>query len=380
MNLKIAYAFLVGLTLGIIFLNIPPGLTVLIELYGTTYTGIAILMSALLWTHALMQIPAGVITDRLGIRYTLIIGIALMTIGNAIPIVFPRLGWAVAGRVLTGLGTGTSLVSAMKTIASYAPEGKAGSYQAFFAAAFSAGNILAYLLIPVLIPFGWWWTYLVPVICCAALWLMWFGLSLKPRIAKQSPPQSLGRVLKIRSGWIIGFYHALSYGSILALGNWIPTLLAESSAATTSTGLAWVGALAMLTGGLSRVAGGFVLYRISARMIANGTMGLMTALFIVLFWTKNFEPVLILALLAIWVAGFNYAALYQTACYAVEAESVATILGLVNFLANLGAIAFTMFFGLAKDITGSLSWGFVVMAICGIAAIICGRKTFKPAN
>ena len=209
---------------------------------------------------------------------------------------------------------------------------------------------------------------------------MWFGLTLKPKAVNPSPPLSLGHILQIRSGWVIGFYHALSYGSILALGNWIPSLLAESSAATTTTKLAWVGALAMLIGGLARLAGGFVLFRISAKMIANGTMWLMSILFFVLFWTNDFEPVLILALLAIWVAGFNYAALYQTACYAVDSESVATILGLVNFLANIGAIAFTMIFGLAKDITGSLSWGFVVMAISGIAAIICGRKTFKPIS
>ena len=70
MNIQTLFALLVGLTVGIVFMNIPPVLTELMDIYGTTYTQISVLMSALLWTHAAMQIPAGMIVDRLGIRRT----------------------------------------------------------------------------------------------------------------------------------------------------------------------------------------------------------------------------------------------------------------------------------------------------------------------
>ena len=54
------------------------------------------------------------------------------------------------------------------------------------------------------------------------------------------------------SPWVLGIYHALSYGSMLSLGNWIPSLLAEVSFQQTATQLAWGGALVMLVSGLSR--------------------------------------------------------------------------------------------------------------------------------
>jgi len=39
-------------------------------LYGVSYTQISVLMSALLWPHTIMQLPAGMIVDKLGVRRT----------------------------------------------------------------------------------------------------------------------------------------------------------------------------------------------------------------------------------------------------------------------------------------------------------------------
>ena len=64
MDYRILFTFVMGLVLGIIFLNIPPALDTLMLLYSVTYTDISVLISSLLWSHALMQIPAGIITDR----------------------------------------------------------------------------------------------------------------------------------------------------------------------------------------------------------------------------------------------------------------------------------------------------------------------------
>jgi|GEM_PF-5369275 len=70
LNREIRFAYLASLNVGIVFLNIPPGMSVLMDLYDISYTGISILMSALLWSHALIQIPAGLVADWFGIRNT----------------------------------------------------------------------------------------------------------------------------------------------------------------------------------------------------------------------------------------------------------------------------------------------------------------------
>jgi len=111
-----------GLNLGLTMMSIPPALDDLMALYGVSYTRISVLMSALFWTHALLQVPAGMIGDRFGVARTLIISLTFMAVGNLVPAALPSLNIAIVGRVLTGIGTGLSFVIVMKFVALYAPQ------------------------------------------------------------------------------------------------------------------------------------------------------------------------------------------------------------------------------------------------------------------
>jgi MFS family permease len=114
---EIIFALLNGLNLGVVIMNLPPVLSELMELYGVSYTQISVILSALLWPHAAMQLPAGMITDRLGIRRTQLVSLACMGLGNALPVVTPDLSWGVGGRMITGLGTGMGWLATLKLLA-----------------------------------------------------------------------------------------------------------------------------------------------------------------------------------------------------------------------------------------------------------------------
>jgi nitrate/nitrite transporter NarK len=90
-------------------------------------------------------------------------------------------------------------------------------------------------------------------------------------------------------------------------------------------------------------------------------------------------PLLILAILAAWFASINFGAIFHLASRATSPESVATLIGFVNFLANLGAIFFTLIFGWIKDTTGSFSWGFCVLASLCLSAFLLGRIPLQNA-
>ena len=62
------------------FMNIPPVATQFMQLFHVGYSGLSFLLSALFWTHALAQIPAGLIIDRLGILRSLVIATILCTV------------------------------------------------------------------------------------------------------------------------------------------------------------------------------------------------------------------------------------------------------------------------------------------------------------
>ncbi|MFD3444609.1 nitrate/nitrite transporter [Microbacteriaceae bacterium 4G12] len=66
--------------------------------------------------YAGLQIPIGVILDRVGARWLLIAGAALMMIGQLTLAFAPSIGIAILGRVLVGAGDATAFVSVIRLI------------------------------------------------------------------------------------------------------------------------------------------------------------------------------------------------------------------------------------------------------------------------
>jgi nitrate/nitrite transporter NarK len=377
MNGKILFSIIMGLNLGIIFMNIPPALDELMIFYNVSYTRISLLISALLWSHALMQVPAGMITDRWGVRRTLILSLICMIFGHILSIAFPPLELAILGRVIAGIGTGLSVASTMKLVALYAPGGRIGTYQAFFGGFFSIGSIVAYLLIPRLLPVGWQWVYIFPLMTCLFLLAMLGMLKLKSDHTGAFATLNLGKVFRVQEGWVLGVYHALSFGSILTLGNWVPSLLAEVWGDVTTVQYAWGGALVMLVSGIGRLSGGVILFRFRPLLIVNASIIILFAVFLGIFVIPSPGLVLTLTLLAAWFASINFGALFHVASQITPPESYATMFGFINFLANMGAMVFTVMFGLIKDSVGTFTWGFAVMAFLCLSAYLAGRISFR---
>ena len=374
MKTKITFIILLGLNLGFTFMNLPPALESLMVLYGAMYTEIAVLMSALLWTHAAIQVPGGMISDRIGTRAALFISLFFMLAGNLLPSVAPNLGLAILGRVLSGTGTGLGFIATMKMITIIAPPGRAGSYQAQLGGAFSIGSVVAYMTIPHISLWGWRWIYLVSSLVCLPLAGILFIIKLQERQGPFRAEVSLKQILRMPPGWILGIYHALSYGSVLTLGNWIPSLLAEVWPGQTATQLAWGGASVMLISGVGRMGGGFVLLKFPSMLIANGSIFVLFLLFSSLCVLRMPSAVMITAFLAALFASVNFGAFWDLASRAVPSRSLGTLFGFVNLLANLGAVCFTLMFGWIKDQFGTFSWGFGIVALITIWSLLIGRR------
>jgi hypothetical protein len=53
------------------------------------------------------------------------------------------------------------------------------------------------------------------------------------------------------------------------------------------------------------------------------------------------------------------------------------LFGFINFLANLGAITFIITFGSFKDMFGSVTGGFLVIALISLIALLIGRPVLQ---
>ncbi len=82
--------------------------------FDSTAAALSTLAVMQLAVYAVLQIPVGVLIDRLGPKTLIVSGAALMCIGQVTVALAPDLGGAVLGRILVGAGDATTFTSVMR--------------------------------------------------------------------------------------------------------------------------------------------------------------------------------------------------------------------------------------------------------------------------
>lgn len=366
----IFFSMCLGLCLGVAFMNIPPALDILMAHYRLDYLSISTLITALLWTHAIFLLPGGMASDRWGIKPTLGLGLFFLALGNAVPFAFTDICLVTAGRLLCGVGTGLAYAAAMKLLAMNAPPGRAGVYQAYLGGAVALGSIVAYVVLPDLAALDWRWPFGLPAgLSCLLLALLWpLAAGQTGGVGKTPGASGLRAILAIRQGWILGLLHALSWGSVLTLGNWAPSLLAEATGARSTGSLAWSGAAVMLVSGVGRIAGAPMLAKCKPSLVAGVSMFLLALVYAGIMFDPGLGPLTSLILAGVVLASVNFGSIFQLASRATGNGNLGGLLGFVNLLANLGAIFLTMLLGWFKDQTGSFTSSFLFPALACFSA------------
>jgi MFS family permease len=91
------------------------------EAFDVGGTLLGVLGSAYFYPYALMQLPAGLRADSWGPRRLVSSFLVLAAAGSLLMAAAPGVGWAVAGRVLVGVGVSTVFVSNFKVLAEWFP-------------------------------------------------------------------------------------------------------------------------------------------------------------------------------------------------------------------------------------------------------------------
>lgn len=94
--------------------------------FNTTAASLGSLAAAYYYIYTLLQLPAGVVADTLGPRYSVGIAMLIAGIGSAIFGLAPSFEWAWAGRLLMGLGVSFTFVGLMKYNSLWFPERRYG--------------------------------------------------------------------------------------------------------------------------------------------------------------------------------------------------------------------------------------------------------------
>jgi len=348
------------------FHRVAPGVLTyeLTQAFELTATSLGGLSSLYFYSYVAMQIPTGMLVDRIGPRRLLMFGGLITALGTLLFAFAPTLLWAGIGRFIIGGSVAVAFVSTLKLTAHWFPKNRYSLAAGFLLVAGMIGAIFAGVPLQSLSDiFGWrvviaWSASGGILICILTIWLVRddpteIGYKSYHLADPSSPTLSmfsgLRMVLSYRNTWIMTLAPGGIVGSVLAFaGLWgVPFLidvysLRPALAATLCSGVM-----------LSWAVSGPFFSMISERLLRRRSLYLLGAVLALISWSV----VLLIPNLPIWmlVSFLLFAGLFSGGMilgFSLAKESVPSSLsGTVTGLVNAGVMCGPM---LLQPIVGRL--------------------------
>lgn len=382
------------------------------DAFGMSAVMFGYLSSAYNWTYAILQLPSGLLLDRLGVRRVGIISTIIWSIASFGAAVSTSVGGLFASRFLLGIGEAPTFPGNAKATGYWFPQQERSLATAMFdsAAKFSSA-IGVPLLGLVLLHFGWRWNFAATGLISILYFALFYALYRNPsedkrltsverefivsggaqpedrvRAAKGAP---LGYLLRQRSVWGLTLGFASYNYSFYLLLTWLPSYLSAThhvdllhSALYTSVPWLIATALDLVVGGWlvdSLIQKGWNPVRVRQVVLIGGT-----ALGLGIFGAANARSTTAaLIWISICIGGLSAASPVGWSIPSLIApkESVGTLGGILNLGNQLAGIAAPIVTGYVVQATQSFFWAFAaagIFLLIGIAGYIFLLGSMEP--
>jgi ACS family D-galactonate transporter-like MFS transporter len=359
-----------------------------------------LLNSAFFWTYAFLQIPAGAITDRYGVKYPLAIGFLFWSVVSGLTGFTTTLGQLFALRLLLGIGEAAITPGSLRWIRFNLSENQRGlAVGIFFAGAKLGPAIGNYLAAKLILLQGWRGMFII-LGFGSLVWLIpWLFAAknddrqLESAANKQSTVASIpfSAVFKTPAiyGIIIGTF-AYNYFNYFCL-TWLPSYFVEHwklslNSMSLYSAFSWGGmaSVAIIAGAVAdrMIARGADPIRVRKGFTVAGLAVASTEFIGILSGSKDLALAFsIISLAGLGLATANYWALTQSL---MPGAAIGRIAGVQNFASNLSGIVAPWLTGHLIEITGSYyaPMGVVCgLLIAGVAAyVFLVTKKYAPRS
>lgn len=375
--------------------NLSVAAPVLTKEFGTNAAVMGLLLSSFTWTYTVLNVPAGMLVDRVRIRVLYSAALLLWAACSFATALVSSLGALFGPRLLLGVGEAPFAPAAIRTLSDWLPKQERGLGSSMFISGVALGSAVGPPVLAFLVSTqGWRSCFLASgalSLLAAILWYAWYRhpdsdhrLSELERThirAGQEAYQQQGRapwraIVKHRDIWALtGGYFCLLY-ILYTFITWVPSYLVQDRHMTVlssgfATSVPWVCAFAVgiTAGRASDIALRRGMSTLNARKVVL-VSGMVAALAILGTAFSTSAPVAILCL-AVSTSGIIFAngavwAVTQDVMRSLNLSGSAT--GFVNALGNVGGI-------LGPIVTGALAYAtssFVVPLVVAAALALVG--------
>jgi ACS family D-galactonate transporter-like MFS transporter len=380
--------------------------------FGLSLVAFGYLSSAFSWTYAFMQMPAGVLLDRWGVRRVGRISAFLWSFSSLAAAVAPGLGWFFGARFLLGISESPTFPANAKALGYWFTREERGLATAITDAAAKFSSAVGVPLIGLLLLyFGWRWSFAATGFISFLYFLLFYWVYRNPSEDKNLSVRELQFVLqggaqpedraRARSGSSLGYllnqrkvyglalgWGAYNYTFFLLL-TWLPSYLSVSlhvdlfhSIFYTSVPWLFATFTDLLVGGWlvdALLQRGYEANRVRQTVLVAGM-----AFGLAIFGAATaHSPVAALVWISLALGGLAAAApvAWTIPSLIAPRESVGTLAGVVNLCGQIAAISAPIVTGYIVSASHSFAAAFVtatIILLLGIAGYIFLLGRIEP--
>ncbi len=365
----VAIAFLNG-----VLIAPAPVFTQLIQVYDIGSAAAGALVSALLLTALLAQIPGAYLIDRLDNRKLIGIAIVGLNLASLPAFLVPTFEVALASRLATGIFVPFIFVPLANLVSEAYPEARTralGWYLSAPPAGYALGTFLTPLLPPVLGLFSIYIAYTLPILFLVPV-LWWSSRVVTQDRGPMLPFRAYAAAFRSLELWRLGLAFVSTYALYILFTSWMPTFLTEVGGASVAVGAA-LAALVPAFGILSRPLGG----RWAETRFAGDKRFILLYSFLPLIplslvWLSLFS--LPWAFLLLPVIGFfiqlPFSVYYAFAAQILPDRLRGSAYTFMNMISLIGGVVAPLLAGYLLDLTGSFAPSFLFAAALAGAGLI----------
>jgi MFS family permease len=332
----------------------------------------------------ILRIPWGILIDRIGVKLAAGLALTILGISGVLR------GFAVSyetlllSQLFLGVGLAAIMPCLPKLVASWFPPEKAGLAIGISISGYAIGDIIALSVTPYLLTLlnSWrkvFYVYGVWTLILTAFWCMLArepdkddGAQLRTGESHDSgSPKNFVRLLSVRQIWLLtGLYLCAGacYDTMLV---WLPSLLEAEGISPATAGL--ITSTLPLGFIVASFAVGALSDRVGLRKPFILVLGLISGPVI---YAAGTLPAVFVWFFA-FIAGFcTIGVLTLVLTIPIELKqtsfSVASSVGLISSIGNIGSFVVPTVVGQIKDVTGSFLWAVLLLAILGESMLILG--------
>jgi sugar phosphate permease len=334
---------------------------------GLSFTQGGSLAAATTLVYALMQIPAGYLSDRLSPKRLFCIGILGSTILALTFGLVTNYWQALVNQTLSGFFRALLFTPGMALLTGWFPPDRRATATGLYLVGGYSGSVIFNLVGPLLVAkFDWRFSFIsiASVGIVAILFLIRFGKD-PPPVGERLKGNMLEALHLFRHKvmWVCGAIQYIRFGVVQGICYWLPSfLINEKGLSLPSTGV--IIAIQVVLMSPSNIVGGYISDRLRNPIlvigVSLGVLGMTTGLLVT---AKNMMLLVTLIFINAIFLQMYFGPLFSIPVEILGVRKAGISTGFSNLFANIGGFSAAYLLGALKDRTGGFNTGF--LSICG---------------